>query len=126
MSIKEKIMRMAPNTVLLTNPTQGFEKKVSAEESGTIKRLMQEAKITKAKMMSPMVDAFLVAADGRVTTTKISMDVAPTLKAYDVTIVKADGVSFLHYKLVEKYNGSVSLKDMLKDNSFKAEYNKSK
>lgn len=123
--LRDKIMRMKSTTVLLTNPTKGLDKPVSAEEKAAIKRLLDQAKITKStKAMSPMVDAFLVAADGRVTVTKISMDVSDILKSVGVTLVQADGLTMLSYKLAEQYvDKDVTLTQMLKDKDFKAAYN---
>ncbi|MXS18446.1 hypothetical protein [Pseudomonas oryzihabitans] len=126
--LRDKIMKMKSTTVLLTNPTKGLDKPVSAEEKAAIKRLLDQAKITKsAKAMSPMVDAFLVAADGRVTVTKISMDVSDILKSVGVTLVQADGLTMLSYKLAEQYvDKDVTLTQMLKDKNFKAAYNAAK
>lgn len=128
--LKDKIMKMKPSehVVLKTNPTKGLEKPVSTEESAAIKRLMDQAKINKvAQATSPMVDAFLIAADGRVTTTKISMDVSPILKSVGVTLVQADGLTMLSYKLAQQYGGpNVTLTQMLKDRNFKAAYNAAK
>ncbi|WP_273806973.1 MULTISPECIES: hypothetical protein [unclassified Pseudomonas] len=128
--LKDKIMKMKPKeyVVKVTNPTVGLEKEVSAEEKAAIKRLMEKAKITKAaKAMSPMVDAFLVSADGRVSTTKISMDVSPVLKSVGVTLVQADGLTMLSYKLAQQYGGKdVTLEQMLKDKNFKAAYEAAK
>ncbi|APQ14286.1 hypothetical protein BJP27_23400 [Pseudomonas oryzihabitans] len=88
---------------------------------------MEQAAITKAKAMSPMVDAFLVSADGRVTTTKISMDVSTILKSVGVTLVQADGLTMLSYKLAQQYGGKdVTLDQMLKDQNFKAAYQAAK
>lgn len=88
---------------------------------------MEQAAITKAKAMSPMVDVFLVAADGRVTTTKISMDVSPILKSVGVTLVQADGLTMLTYKLAQQYGSKdVTLDQMLKDKNFKAAYSAAK
>ena len=128
--LRDKIMAMKPKeyVVKVTKPTAGFETKTSAKESAAIRRLLDEAKITKAaKAMSPMIDAFLVSADGRVTTTTISMDVQPILKGYGVTLVPADGVTMLTYKLAQQYSGKdVTLEQMLKDKKFKAAYNAAK
>lgn len=129
-SLKDKILSQKPkeHVVKVTKPTAAFEQKISAEESAAIKRLLDQAKITKAaKSMSPMVDAFLVAADGRVTTTKISMDVSDILKSVGVTLVQADGLTMLSYKLAEQYVGKdVTLTQMLKDKNFKAAYQAAK
>lgn len=74
-----------------------------------------------------MVDAFLVSADGRVTTTTISMDVKTVLKGYGVTLVQADGLTMLTYKLAQQYGDKeVTLDQMLKDRNFKAAYNAAK
>lgn len=129
-SLKDKILSQKPKeyVVKVTNPTAGFETKTSAEESAAIRRLLDEAKITKsARAVSPMVDAFLVSADGRVTTTTISMDVQPILKGYGVTLVEADGLTMLTYKLAQQYSGkNVTLDQMLKDKNFKAAYQAAK
>ncbi|WP_426943945.1 hypothetical protein ACP4J5_15110 [Pseudomonas oryzihabitans] len=129
-SLKDKILKQKPkeHVVLKTNPTKGLEKEVSAEEKAAIKRLLEEAKITKAaKTFSPMVDAFLVSADGRVTATTISMDVQPILKTVGVTLVKADGLMMLTYKLAQQYGSkNVTLAQMLKDQNFKAAFNAAK
>jgi len=128
--LKDKIMKMKPSehVVLKTNPTKGLEKPVSAEESAAIKRLMDQAKINKAaQAMSPMVDAFLVSSDGRVATTTISMDVSPILKTVGVTLVQADGLTMLSFKLAQQYGGKdVTLEQMLKDRNFKAAYQAAK
>ncbi|KTT60245.1 hypothetical protein SB8_01225 [Pseudomonas oryzihabitans] len=88
---------------------------------------MEQAGIKKAQAMSPMVDAFLVSADGRVTTTKISMDVSPILKTVGVTLVQADGLTMLTYKLAQQYGGKdVTLDQMLRDKNFKAAYQAAK
>lgn len=81
------------------------------------------ASVNKATATSPMTECFMVSADDRVEITKMSLDGANILKAYGLTFVPVDGVASLHYQLVEKYHGSVSLKDMLKSNSFKDKYN---
>jgi len=126
-SLKDKILSQKPkeHIVKVTKPTAGLEQKISAEGSAAIKRLLDQAKITKAtKAMSPMVDAFLIAADGRVTITKISMDVSDILKSVGVTLVQADGLTMLSYKLAEQYVGKdVTLTQMLKDKNFKSAYN---
>lgn len=125
----DQIMKMKSkeHVILKTKPTQGLEKEVSSEEKAAIKRLMEEAGIMKAKAMSPMVDAFLIAADGRVTTTKISMDVSTILKSVGVTLVQADGLMMLTYKLAQQYGSeAVTLEQMLKDKNFKAAYNAAK
>lgn len=128
--LRDKIMAMKPKeyVVKVTKPTAGFETKTSAEESAAIRRLLDEAKITKAaKAMSPMVDAFLVSADGRVTTTTISMDVSSILKTVGVTLVQAEGTTMLSYKLAQQYvSKDVTLEQMLKDKNFKAAYNAAK
>lgn len=130
-SLKDKILKQKPkeHVVLKTNPTKGLENGVSAEEKAAIKRLLEEAKITTkaAKTFSPMVDAFLVSADGRVTATTISMDVQPILKTVGVTLVKADGLMMLTYKLAQQYGSkNVTLAQMLKDQNFKAAFNAAK
>lgn len=113
--------------VLKTKPTKDLELKSSPESLAKTKKLMEQAAITKAKAMSPMVDAFLVSADGRVTTTKISMDVSTTLKGVGVTLVQADGLMMLTYKLAQQYGSeAVTLEQMLKDKNFKAAYNAAK
>lgn len=109
--------------VLKTKPTKDLELRSNPETLAKTKKLMEQAGITKAKAMSPMVDAFLVAADGRVTTTKISMDVSSLLKSVGVTLVQADGLTMLSYKLAQQYGGKdVTLDQMLKDKNFKAAY----
>lgn len=128
-SLKEKILSQKPkeHVVKVTKPTEGLELKSNPETLAKTKKLMEQAGITKAKAMSPMVDAFLVAADGRVTTTTISMDVQPILKGYGVTLVQADGLTMLTYKLAQQYSGKdVTLEQMLKDRNFKAAYNAAK
>lgn len=113
--------------VLKTKPTKDIELKSSPESLAKTKKLMEQAAITKAKAMSPMVDAFLVSADGRVTTTKISMDVSTILKSVGVTLVQADGLTMLSYKLAQQYGGEdVTLEQMLKDKNFKAAYQAAK
>lgn len=113
--------------VLKTKPTKDLELKSSPESLAKTKKLMEQAAITKAKAMSPMVDAFLVSADGRVTTTKISMDVSTILKGVGVTLVQADGLMMLTYKLAQQYGSeAVTLEQMLKDKNFKAAYNAAK
>lgn len=113
--------------VLKTKPTKDLELKSSPESLAKTKKLMEQAAITKAKAMSPMVDAFLVSADGRVTTTKISMDVSTILKSVGVTLVQADGLTMLSYKLAQQYGGKdVTLEQMLKDKNFKAAYQAAK
>lgn len=113
--------------VLKTKPTKDLELKSSPESLAKTKELMEQAAITKAKAMSPMVDAFLVSADGRVTTTKISMDVSTILKSVGVTLVQADGLTMLSYKLAQQYGGKdVTLEQMLKDKNFKAAYQAAK
>jgi hypothetical protein len=113
--------------VLKTKPTKDLELKSSPESLAKTKKLMEQAAITKAKAMSPMVDAFLVSADGRVTTTKISMDVSTILKGVGVTLVQADGLMMLTYKLAQHYGSeAVTLEQMLKDKNFKAAYNAAK
>lgn len=113
--------------VLKTKPTKDLELKSSPESLAKTKKLMEQAAITKAKAMSPMVDAFLVSADGRVTTTKISMDVSTILKGVGVTLVQADGLMMLTYKLAQQYGSeAVTLNQMLKDKNFKAAYNAAK
>lgn len=112
--------------VLKTKPTKDLELKSSPESLAKTKRLLEEAAITKAKVFSPMIDCFLISSDDRITTVKMSLDAAPILKTVGCTVIEANGISMLHYKLVEKYHGKVSLNDMLKDNSFKTEYNKAK
>jgi len=124
----DRIMAMKPTTVLLTKPTEGLEKKPSASDIAAQNRLLEQAgMVKKAKEYSAPIDAFLVAADGRITTTKISMDTAPVLKAYGVVVVPACGISMLSYKLSQQFNGKdVSLAQMLKCSIFKQEYNNHK
>ncbi|KXJ31602.1 hypothetical protein [Pseudomonas sp. HUK17] len=125
MSIKEKILKMKTkeHVVLKTKPTQGLELKSNPETLAKTKKLMEQAGITKVKAMSPMVDAFLVSADGRVATTTISLDVAPILKTVGVTLVRAEGTTMLTYKLAQQYGSKdVTLDQMLKDKNFKAAY----
>lgn len=124
----DRIMAMKSHTVLVTKPTQGLEKKPSASDVAAQNRLLEQAgMIKKAKEYSAPIDAFLVAADGRITTTKISMDTAPILKGYGVVVVPACGISMLSYKLSQQFNGKdVSLAQMLKCASFKERYNKAK
>ncbi|NMZ47160.1 hypothetical protein [Pseudomonas oryzihabitans] len=113
--------------VLKTKPTKDLELRSNPETLAKTKKLMEQAEITKAKAMSPMVDAFLVAADGRVTTTKISMDVSTILKSVGVTLLQADGLTMLSYKLAQQYGGeAVTLEQMLKDKNFKAAYQAAK
>ncbi|NRH40666.1 hypothetical protein [Pseudomonas sp. MS15a(2019)] len=126
MSIKEKILKMKPAqyVVKVTKPTQGLELKSNPETLAKTKKLMEQAGITKAKAMPPMVDAFLVSSDGRVTITTISMDVSPILKSFGVTLVEADGLTMLSYKLAQQYGSKdVTLEQMLNDRNFKAAYN---
>ncbi|MDC7829804.1 MULTISPECIES: hypothetical protein [Pseudomonas] len=92
----------------------------------SLKKSFYEASVSKATATSPMTECFMVLADGAVELTKMSSDGANILEAYGITFVPADGISHLHYQLVKKFNGSVLLKDMLRDNSFKAFYNQSK
>lgn len=92
----------------------------------SLKQSFYEASVNKAATSSPMTECFMVSADGAVELTKISLDGANILKAYGITFVPVDGVASLHYQLVEKYHGSVSLNDMLKSNGFKESYNASK
>ncbi len=124
----DRIMAMKSHTVLVTKPTQGLEKKPSASDIAAQNRLLEQAgMLRKAKAMSPMVDAFLVSADGRITTTKISMDVSDILKSVGVTLVQADGLTMLSYKLAQQYGGKdVTLDQMLKDKNFKAAYSAAK
>lgn len=110
--------------VLKTKPTKDIELKSNPETLAKTKRLMEQAGIKNAQAMSPMVDAFLVSSDGRVATTTISMDVSPILKTVGVTLVQADGLTMLSYKLAQQYGGKdVTLDQMLKDRNFKAAYN---
>lgn len=88
----------------------------------SLKQSFYEASVNKAAS-GPMTECFMVSADGAVELTKMSLDGVNILKAYGLTFVPVDGVASLHYQLVEKYHGSVSLKDMLKSNSFKDKYN---
>lgn len=128
-SLKDKILSQKPkeHLVKVTKPTEGLELKSNPETLAKTKKLMEQAGITKAKATSPMVDAFLVSADGRVSTTKISMDVAPILKSVGVTLVEADGLTMLSYKLAEQYvSKNVTLEQMLKDKNFKAAYQAAK
>ena len=92
----------------------------------SLKQSFYEAFVNKAATSTPMTECFMVSADNRVELTRMSLDGANILKAYGLTFIPADGVASLHYQLVEKYHGSVSLKDMLKSNSFKESYNQSK
>jgi len=129
MSIKDNILKMKPAqyVVKVTKPTQGLELKSNPETLAKTKKLMEQAGIAKAKAMSPMVDAFLVSADGRVTTTTISMDVSSILKTVGVTLVQAEGTTMLSYKLAQQYvSKDVTLEQMLKDKNFKAAYNAAK
>lgn len=113
--------------VLKTKPTKDLELKSNSETLANTKKLIEQTGITKAKAMSPMVDAFLVSADGRVATTTISMDVSPILKTLGVTLVQADGLMMLSYKLAQQYDSeAVTLEQMLKDNNFKAAYQAAK
>lgn len=124
--LHDKIMKMKPkeHVVKVTKPTEGLELKSNPETLAKTKKLMEQAGIAKAKAMSPMVDAFLVSSDGRVTITTISMDVSPILKSVGVTLVEADGLTMLSYKLAQQYGSKdVTLEQMLKDRNFKAAYN---
>lgn len=76
----------------------------------------------KAKQPSAPIEAFLVSADGRVTNTKISPDLAPVIKAYGVVIVPADASSMLTFQIQKQYTENVTLAAMLKDKAFKAAY----
>ncbi|MCD4863795.1 hypothetical protein [Pseudomonas sp. PLB05] len=129
-SLKDKILSQKPkeHLVKLTNPTQGLELKSNPETLAKTKKLMEQAgMLKKAKEYSAPIDAFLVSADGRITTTKISMDTAPILKSYGVVVVPACGISMLSYKLSQQFNGKdVSLAQMLKCSEFKDQYNKLK
>jgi len=125
-SLKDKILSQKPkeHLVKLTKPTESLELKSNPETLAKTKKLMEQAGITKAKALSPMVDAFLVSSDGRVTITTISMDVSPILKSVGVTLVEADGLTMLSYKLAQQYGSKdVTLEQMLKDRNFKAAYN---
>lgn len=80
----------------------------------------------KAKQPSAPVDAFLVSADGRVKNTKISLDLAPVIKAYGIVIVPADSSSMLTFQIQKQYTENVTLAAMLRDKNFKAAYNAAK
>lgn len=80
----------------------------------------------KTKQPSAPIEAFLVSADGRVTNTKISLDLAPVIKAYGVVIVPAEASSMLTFQIQKQYTENVTLAAMLKDKAFKAAYQAAK
>ncbi|WP_323149390.1 hypothetical protein [Pseudomonas oryzihabitans] len=103
--------------------------KIMAMKSSTpqVQSKPESFKPQKAKHYSAPIEAFLVAPDGRITTTKISMDVAQVLKSYNVVVVPASGSSMLTYALSKQFNGKdVILSQMLKCAEFKAAYNAAK
>ncbi len=80
----------------------------------------------RAKQPSAPIDAFLISADGRVKNTKISLDLAPVIKAYGNVIVPADASSMLTFQIQKQYTENVTLAAMLKDKGFKAAYQAAK
>jgi len=128
--LRDKILAMKPKeyVVLKTKPTQGLEKKPSANDIAAQNRLLEQAgMIKKSKQFSAPTEVFMVSSDGRVELTKMNAEGADILKSYGLTFVPAGGLSMLTFKLAQQYGGEkVFLNQMLKCSEFKAAYSAAK
>lgn len=103
-----------------------FKDKILSQRAAEPATPAKATQAVRAKQPSAPIEAFLVSADGRVTNTKISLDLAPVIKAYGVVIVPADASSMLTFQIQKQYTENVTLAAMLKDKKFKTAYNAAK